>query len=347
MSGLDQVHPELVQRFLSLQAAAAAAGFEIGITSGYRTPAEQISLRRRNGCPDVWSSPASSCTVPTAIPGQSNHNHGLAIDISGSAEAKAWVGANAARFGLHLPVPGEDWHLEMLEDAVSGPIVAAFPDAIGFDLTWAERPGDPMEIVNERVDMLMNTLAGANQEALLESPITQLIGSPTEQHDGRFISSPDLRRDLSHQRPTQREEELRRRVVATLGGQAMRWEGPGNTPPPGYIPQGDDPVGRWRDVAIAALQYTGQDPAYADLLLQRMRQESAGDPFKVNKWDRNWRQGDPSKGLMQNIGSAFPDRARELAGRGIYDGFANIVASIRYTLQRYGTLDAWGRPGGY
>ncbi|NIR37988.1 MAG: hypothetical protein GWO22_19005, partial [Actinobacteria bacterium] len=64
-------------------------------------------------------------------------------------------------------------------------------------------------------------------------------------------------------------------------------------------------------------------------------------------WDANARRGDPSRGLMQNIGSAFAERARELTDRGIYDGFANMVASIRYTLGRYGTLAAWGRAGGY
>jgi SLT domain-containing protein len=85
-----------------------------------------------------------------------------------------------------------------------------------------------------------------------------------------------------------------------------------------------------------------------NLLLKRMAQESSGNPTAVNNWDINAKRGDPSKGLMQNIGSAFSDRARELTNRGIFDGFANIVASIRYTLGRYGSLQrGWSRPGGY
>ena len=76
--------------------------------------------------------------------------------------------------------------------------------------------------------------------------------------------------------------------------------------------------------------------------------ESTGDPDAINNWDSNAQRGDPSIGLMQNIGSAFPQRAGELAGRGIRDGFANIVASIRYTMGRYGDLGkGWGRKGGY
>jgi SLT domain-containing protein len=100
----------------------------------------------------------------------------------------------------------------------------------------------------------------------------------------------------------------------------------------------------------AALRYTGINPtpALVDLGLRRMNQESGGNPMAINKTDINAQRGDPSIGLMQNIGSAFPQRAKELASRGIYDGFANIVASIRYTLGQYGSLEAgWGRKGGY
>jgi SLT domain-containing protein len=101
----------------------------------------------------------------------------------------------------------------------------------------------------------------------------------------------------------------------------------------------------------AALRYAGVEPTpeLVNLGLRRMAQESGGNnAIDQQIHDVNSARGDPAKGLMQNIGSAFPERARELAGRGIYDGFANIVASIRYTLGRYGSLQkGWGRPGGY
>src|SRR5262245_59569534 len=96
-----------------MAAAARAEGTSIGWGSGLRSVDEQARLRIKNGCPDVWSSPASSCRVPTAIPGKSNHNHGFAMDITGD---KAWANRNAARFGLHFPVSGEDWHVEMIDD---------------------------------------------------------------------------------------------------------------------------------------------------------------------------------------------------------------------------------------
>src|SRR5262245_32158665 len=119
------LNAELQRRFNALSAAAKKAGYNIGIGSGYRTVEEQMQLRKDNGCPDIWQSPASSCHIPTAIPGRSNHNHGLAIDFTGSDEADAWVAANASRFGLHLPVQGENWHLEMMDDDASREAMSA------------------------------------------------------------------------------------------------------------------------------------------------------------------------------------------------------------------------------
>lgn len=86
------------------------------ITSGLRTRQEQIDLRVSNGCPDIWSSPASTCRVPTAIPGTSKHERGEAVDVGGD---KALAARLAPRFGLGLTVPGEDWHFEVTNAAVA------------------------------------------------------------------------------------------------------------------------------------------------------------------------------------------------------------------------------------
>jgi hypothetical protein len=103
--------------------AARADGIVLG-GSGYRSPDAQAALRRANGCPDVWTSPASSCRVPTAIPGSSEHEKGLAVDFtyqgqticfprpSSSCSGNAafnWLRANAGRYGL-INLPSEAWH---------------------------------------------------------------------------------------------------------------------------------------------------------------------------------------------------------------------------------------------
>jgi hypothetical protein len=102
-----------------VQAMVDAAG-RAGIVlagSGYRSHQRQIELRTINGCPNVWSAPPSSCRTPTAIPGTSRHESGLAIDFScsgkliGSHDNKCfrWLAANASRYGLYN-LPSEAWH---------------------------------------------------------------------------------------------------------------------------------------------------------------------------------------------------------------------------------------------
>ena len=95
---------------------AAAAGIKLS-GGGFRTRAEQIRLRTVNGCPDVWTAPASSCRVPTAIPGRSLHELGLAVDMTAGGTsinsrknpAFVWMAANAGRYGF-VNLPSEPWH---------------------------------------------------------------------------------------------------------------------------------------------------------------------------------------------------------------------------------------------
>lgn len=93
---------------------SAAAGDGLILTgSGWRSNARQIQLRTINGCPDVWSSSPSSCRVPTAIPGTSMHEQGLAIDFDNCSYRASgcyiWLANNANGFGF-FNLPSEPWH---------------------------------------------------------------------------------------------------------------------------------------------------------------------------------------------------------------------------------------------
>ncbi|NLA35402.1 MAG: hypothetical protein GX868_06910 [Actinobacteria bacterium] len=104
----------------AMMAAAQGAGHVLG-GSGYRDINVQISLRIQHcGGSDyysVWQKPSSQCSPPTAIPGRSMHEKGLAVDLtcagtlirSQSSPCFVWLRANAAQYGLYN-LPSEPWH---------------------------------------------------------------------------------------------------------------------------------------------------------------------------------------------------------------------------------------------
>ncbi|MBR8638583.1 peptidoglycan DD-metalloendopeptidase family protein [Streptomyces tuirus] len=113
-------------------------------------------------------------------------------------------------------------------------------------------------------------------------------------------------------------------------------------------------VQRWRGVVNQALGLVGQPTSLANTTLRRMNQESGGDPNIVNRWDSNWKAGTPSVGLMQVIGPTFRAYAGRFRNTGPFsygvstNPLANVYASMRYALSRYGSLPrAYNRPGGY
>lgn len=106
-------------------------------------------------------------------------------------------------------------------------------------------------------------------------------------------------------------------------------------------------VQRWKPYVQAVLSLLGQPLSWTDTVLRRMNQESGGNPKAINLWDSNAAMGDPSRGLMQTIGSTFNAYAGPYRSAGIYDPFANIYAGLNYALHRYGSLSALNRPGGY
>lgn len=103
----------------SLLDAAAAAGVML-CGGGYRDPQQQIELRMAHcGTSDyaIYEMPSSECSPPTARPGSSMHEVGLAIDftcngggtVSSGDTCFSWLSANAATYGLYN-LPSEPWH---------------------------------------------------------------------------------------------------------------------------------------------------------------------------------------------------------------------------------------------
>lgn len=113
--GSITVDSSLSDNLSSLLSAASSAGVSL-CGNGYRDPQQQIDLRRQNcGTSDyaIYEMPASQCSPPTARPGQSMHEKGLAVDFencsSRSTACYNWLAANAASYGMYN-LPSEPWH---------------------------------------------------------------------------------------------------------------------------------------------------------------------------------------------------------------------------------------------
>jgi LAS superfamily LD-carboxypeptidase LdcB len=112
------VHSSIAGNLRDLLNAADGAGVSLG-GSGYRDSSAQIALRRAH-CGstnyDIYQKPAFQCRPPTARPGTSNHERGLAVDFTAggsvltrSSSAFRWLQNNAQKYGFYN-LPSEPWH---------------------------------------------------------------------------------------------------------------------------------------------------------------------------------------------------------------------------------------------
>ena len=111
------VHRSIAGDVRELLADAEADGIVFG-GWGWRDHQAQIRLRRQHcGTSEyaVWEMPSSQCSPPTARPGRSQHEYGLAIDFTcngariAGTKCHRWLQAHAARYGF-FNLPSEAWH---------------------------------------------------------------------------------------------------------------------------------------------------------------------------------------------------------------------------------------------
>lgn len=109
--GFD-VNVSIAQNVINMVRAAETDGIQL-IGGAYRSFEEQVNLRTTNGCANTYTASPSTCSPPTARPGESNHEEGLAIDFkncsSRSTRCFQWLSQNAANYGL-INLPSEPWH---------------------------------------------------------------------------------------------------------------------------------------------------------------------------------------------------------------------------------------------
>ncbi len=97
---------------MAMVRAARASGVTL-TGGGYRSRDQQIQTRINN-CGgsshyNIYEKPSGDCNPPTAKPGTSQHEAGLAIDFNMSSGVGAWLRANAGRYH-YVNFPVEPWH---------------------------------------------------------------------------------------------------------------------------------------------------------------------------------------------------------------------------------------------
>jgi D-alanyl-D-alanine carboxypeptidase/Thrombospondin type 3 repeat len=115
--------------YMRMAKAAAAAGVQIRVVSGFRTMAEQTYLYH---CGPSGCCCCNSCNL-AAVPGTSNHQSGHALDLNTSvAGVYTWLANHAGSYGFKRTVPSEIWHWEWWgNDPGTGPCNGADKDGDG------------------------------------------------------------------------------------------------------------------------------------------------------------------------------------------------------------------------
>lgn len=94
------------QQVLAMVEAAKNEGTTLEFSNSFRSYAEQQALYKANCSGTV-------CNPPTAVPGKSQHERGLAIDFSACdnklTSCYKWLAQNAATYGYYN-LPSEPWH---------------------------------------------------------------------------------------------------------------------------------------------------------------------------------------------------------------------------------------------
>jgi hypothetical protein len=106
---LGIVSSMISQNVVDMIAAAKQDGITLKSSGAFRDYEAQKAARIKNGCPDVDTSPSTSCKVQTAPAGQSEHEKGLAIDFVISDGTDDWLKQNASKYGFYN-LPTESWH---------------------------------------------------------------------------------------------------------------------------------------------------------------------------------------------------------------------------------------------
>jgi hypothetical protein len=191
------------------QAAPPHIQKELRVMSAYRSPEIQKALYE-NALKKYGSEAAARKWV--APPGRSQHNHGMAADLTFlSDDAKKWVHANAEKHGMHFPMSWEPWHIELagsrdgtalaqagsVRAKVQGKVAGEQQRVAGILGNDANSPTpsllDQLESPKTRREELLEMLAEMGkgmEEEQQPQQAAQVVAQPTEANDFKREGDP-------------------------------------------------------------------------------------------------------------------------------------------------------------
>jgi D-alanyl-D-alanine carboxypeptidase len=140
-----------------LQAFINASGGKVRPGSGYRSFDEQAVLYNnyKNGVPGQ---------ARAARPGHSQHNFGMAMDLTFGPGGVEWAHQHAAEFGLAFPMDDENWHVQLAGTPAGVSGGGGGDPKHNFKNGLIAAGIDPQDELASRLHQIMQVIGGANSD---------------------------------------------------------------------------------------------------------------------------------------------------------------------------------------
>lgn len=234
-------------------------------------------------------------------------------------------------------IPGRRSRLSKAQKFSVAGIAAAAAASLSFSLVPANAESKPEAAVSAAPVVFDSSVAGnphakALQASLLEQQSTIKQNSTAE----KLVKAADLAR-AEKSAPKKAPAAGRTKAVAEAKSRSQAKDvaaSRSETRAPVYANNLDG----WIREALDVMKDRGIPGTYHGLHKNIMR-ESSGNPYAINDWDINARNGVPSCGLLQVIRPTFEAYHVPGTSKNIYDPVANLTAAANYAADRYGSID--------
>jgi hypothetical protein len=193
------VNPVLACRLAQFLQYAQTQGYAFKISSGYRS-AQQQANTCMSICGNTVCRTSQGDVGDCATPGNSCHQYGLAVDISGSTAAMNWAhtflgfgspGAGAQQYKIFFPLRSDSVHVQCIENTTAACTPSTTPCDGSVGITPDLNYTGPMQVQNP-TSGFTNALRPARQSAMVapQQQVAQFPQSYTQPIQQAPITTP-------------------------------------------------------------------------------------------------------------------------------------------------------------